>query len=109
METIFIGIAAILFFYLLLKLAGFLLGVFAQYILPIIVYCGVGSFFFWLLFWIFGIRRLFGISTMIIGAVLGFILWIWITFFNDNDNSGSGNHEQDVEFDRDSIHVTIDN
>ena len=65
MEIIFIGFAVILGLYLLLNLAGILLGIFTEYVLPILVYCGIGSFFFWLVFWIFGIKEFFGISTII--------------------------------------------
>ena len=88
MEIIFIGFAVILGLYLLLNLAGILLGIFTEYVLPILVYCGIGSFFFWLVFWIFGIKEFFGISTIIIGAILGFIVWILVTFFNNNGGFG---------------------
>lgn len=64
-------------------------------------------FFFWLIFWIFGIKEIFGISTMIIGAVIGFILWIWITFFGDNGGHSDYEHE-DMDHDM-PIHVKIDN
>lgn len=73
----------------------------------ILIFCGVGSFFFWLIFWIFGIKEIFGISTMIIGAVIGFILWIWITFFGDNGGHSDYEHE-DMDHDM-PIHVKIDN
>ena len=43
-----------------------------EYVLPILIFCGVGSFFFWLIFWIFGIKEIFGISTMIIGAAVSY-------------------------------------
>ena len=56
---------------------------------------------------IFGIKEIFGISTMIIGAVIGFILWIWITFFGDNGGHSDYEHE-DMDHDM-PIHVKIDN
>ena len=92
MEIIFIGIAVILGIWLLFHAA---------------IYLWVGSFFFWLIFWIFGIKEIFGISTMIIGAVIGFILWIWITFFGDNGGHSDYEHE-DMDHDM-PIHVKIDN
>lgn len=105
MEIIFIGFAVILGLYLLLNLAGILLGIFTEYVLPILVYCGIGSFFFCLVFWIFGIKEFFGISTIIIGAILGFIVWILVTFFN---NGGFGNYEhEDMDHDM-PTHVIID-
>lgn len=67
----------------------------------------LAHFFFWLIFWIFGIKEIFGISTMIIGAVIGFILWIWITFFGDNGGHSDYEHE-DMDHDM-PIHVKIDN
>ena len=71
----------------------------------ILVYCGIGSFFFWLVFWIFGIKEFFGISTIIIGAILGFIVWILVIFFN---NGGFGNYEhEDMDHDM-PTHVIID-
>jgi len=72
MEIIFIGIAVILGIWLLFHAAIYLWVLFEEYVLPILIFCGVGSFFFWLIFWIFGIKEIFGISTMIIGAVIGF-------------------------------------
>lgn len=54
-----------------------------------------------------GIKEIFGISTMIIGAVIGFILWIWITFFGDNGGHSDYEHE-DMDHDM-PIHVKIDN
>ena len=59
------------------------------------------------IFLIFGIKEIFGISTMIIGAVIGFILWIWITFFGDNGGHSDYEHE-DMDHDM-PIHVKIDN
>ena len=106
MEIIFIGSAVILGLYLLLNLAGILLGIFTEYVLPILVYCGIGSFFFWLVFWIFGIKEFFGISTIIIGAILGFIVWILVTFFNNNGGFGNYEHE-DMDHDM-PTHVIID-
>ena len=106
MEIIFIGFAVILGLYLLLNLAGILLGIFTEYVLPILVYCGIGSFFFWLVFWIFGIKEFFGISTIIIGAILGFIVWILVTFFNNNGGFGNYEHE-DMDHDM-PTHVKID-
>lgn len=106
MEIIFIGFAVILGLYLLLNLAGILLGIFTEYVLPILVYCGIGSFFFWLVFWIFGIKEFFGISTIIIGAILGFIVWILVTFFNNNGGFGNYEHE-DMDHDM-PTHVIID-
>lgn len=44
---------------------------------------------------------------MIIGAVIGFILWIWITFFSDNGGHSDYEHE-DMDHDM-PIHVKIDN
>ena len=80
MEIIFIGFAVILGLYLLLNLAGILLG-------------------------IFGIKEFFGISTIIIGAILGFIVWILVIFFN---NGGFGNYEhEDMDHDM-PTHVIID-
>ena len=105
MEIIFIGFAVILGLYLLLNLAGILLGIFTEYVLPILVYCGIGSFFFWLVFWIFGIKEFFGISTIIIGAILGFIVWILVTFFNNNGGFGNYEHE-DMDHDM-PTHVII--
>ena len=93
MEIIFIGFAVILGLYLLLNLAGILLGIFTEYVLPILVYCGIGSFFFWLVFWIFG-------------AILGFIVWILVTFFNNNGGFGNYEHE-DMDHDM-PTHVIID-
>ncbi len=107
MEIIFIGIAVILGIWLLFHAAIYLWVLFEEYVLPILIFCGVGSFFFWLIFWIFGIKEIFGISTMIIGAVIGFILWIWITFFGDNGGHSDYEHE-DMDHDM-PIHVKIDN
>ena len=107
MEIIFIGIAVILGIWLLFHAAIYLWVLFEEYVLPILIFCGVGSFFFWLIFWIFGIKEIFGISTMIIGAVIGFILWIWITFFVDNGGHSDYEHE-DMDHDM-PIHVKIDN
>ena len=106
MEIIFIGIAIILGLWLLLHAVGFLLFLFTEYVLPIIVYCGIGSFFFWLIFYIFGVKEIFGVSTMIIGAVIGLILWILITFFND-EGGGSNYEHDDMDYDM-PIHVKID-
>lgn len=106
MEIIFIGIAVVLGLWLLLHVAGFLLFLFTEYVLPVIVCCGIGSFFFWLIFYIFGVKEIFGVSTMIIGAVIGLILWIWITFFNDKGGGGDYEHD-DMDYDM-PIHVKID-
>lgn len=66
----------------------------------------------WLIFLLVDIldiwlKEIFGISTMIIGAVIGFILWIWITFFGDNGGHSDYEHE-DMDHDM-PIHVKIDN
>ena len=53
MEIIFIGIAVILGIWLLFHAAIYLWVLFEEYVLPILIFCGVGSFFFWLIFWIF--------------------------------------------------------
>ena len=54
----------------------------------------------------FGIKELFGISTIIIGAILGFIVWILVTFFNNNGGFGNYEHE-DMDHDM-PTHVIID-
>lgn len=90
---------------MLLNLAGILLGIFTEYVLPILVYCGIGSFFFWLVFWIFGIKEFFGISTIIIGAILG-LSFGFGNFFNNNGGFGNYEHE-DMDHDM-PTHVIID-
>ena len=54
----------------------------------------------------FGIKEFFGISTIIIGAILGFIVWILVTFFNNNGGFGNYEHE-DMDHDM-PTHVIID-
>lgn len=93
MEIIFMGIAVILGFLLLLRIIGVLLGFFTEFILPLLMWAGLGSFAFWLIMFIFGVKEILGCSTMIIGAVIGFILGVWITYFSDSDHWSGGNDD----------------
>lgn len=93
MEIIFIGIAAILGFLLLLRVIGWLLFFFEEYILPLLIWAGLGSFAFWLIMFIFGVKEILGCSTMITGAVIGLILGIWIIYFSDSDHGGGWNND----------------
>ena len=44
---------------------------FEEYVLPLLIWAGLGSFAFWLIMFIFGVKEILGCSTMIIGAVIG--------------------------------------
>ena len=57
-----------------------------------LIWAGLGSFAFWLIMFIFGVKEILGCSTMIIGAVIGLILGIWI-IYSDSDHGGGWNND----------------
>lgn len=79
------------------------------YIFPLLVWAFMGSFGFWLILYIFGVKEILGCSTIIIGAIIGLIIGIWINYFSDsNRGGGSGNSDYSDDYSGDSHHTLDD-